>query len=200
MATTTSWRQLRVKVKVTLRLTVSQSWCRAPSGAHDQIVIKLLLFDSYGLVFVGLSLTRVRVCLLYILLTLDSVVFLGSESIGTRDHILLSQGWDFPFRRLLRLAGSRWRYSNPPLRGWDYNSTATDSVYNLGTDPIENIALPTVLHCGVTCLLPRKRVYRSITAQRPSFPTPLFQLLSCHVTIYTICFYIKETDNFAHRV
>jgi hypothetical protein len=40
--------------------------------------------------------------------------FLGSESLGTRDHILLSQIWDFPFRCLLRLAGSRWRYSNPP--------------------------------------------------------------------------------------
>jgi hypothetical protein len=31
-----------------------------------------------------------------------------------RDHILLSQIWDFPFRRLLRLTGSRWRYSTPP--------------------------------------------------------------------------------------
>jgi hypothetical protein len=45
---------------------------------------------------------------------LASVVFLRSESLGTRDHILLSQIWDFPFRRLLRVAGSRWRYSNPP--------------------------------------------------------------------------------------
>jgi hypothetical protein len=43
-----------LKVKVTLWLTVSQSvsksWCRAPSGAHNQI---LLLFDSYGLVLCG---------------------------------------------------------------------------------------------------------------------------------------------------
>jgi hypothetical protein len=30
-------------------------------------------------------------CLLYMLLALASVVFLGSESLGTRDHILLSQ-------------------------------------------------------------------------------------------------------------
>jgi hypothetical protein len=43
-----------------------------------------------------------------------SVFLLGSESLGTRDHILLSLTWDFPFRRLLRLSGSRWRYSNPP--------------------------------------------------------------------------------------
>jgi hypothetical protein len=61
------------------------------------------------------SLTRGRVCILYMLLALASAV-LGSESLGTRDHILLSQIWDFPFRRLLRLAGSRWRYSTPPLR------------------------------------------------------------------------------------
>jgi hypothetical protein len=52
----------------------------------------LLLFDSYGLVFVGApSLTRGRVCLLYMLLALARVVFLWSESLGTRDHILLSQ-------------------------------------------------------------------------------------------------------------
>jgi hypothetical protein len=30
--------------------SVSKSWCRAPSGAHDQY---LLFFDSYGIVFVG---------------------------------------------------------------------------------------------------------------------------------------------------
>jgi ribosomal protein L30/L7E len=31
--------QLKVKIKVTLLLTVSQSWCQAQSGAHDQIFI-----------------------------------------------------------------------------------------------------------------------------------------------------------------
>jgi hypothetical protein len=60
------------------------------------------------------SLTRGRVSLLFVLLALASAVFLGSESLGTRGHILLSQIWDFPFRHLLRLAGSRWRYSTPP--------------------------------------------------------------------------------------
>jgi hypothetical protein len=63
------------------------------------------------------SLTRGRVCLLYMLLALASAVFLWSESLGTRDHILLSQIWDFPFRHLLRLAGLRWRYSIPPPHG-----------------------------------------------------------------------------------
>jgi hypothetical protein len=31
--------------------SVSKSWCQAPSGAHDQIFS--LLFDRYGLVFMG---------------------------------------------------------------------------------------------------------------------------------------------------
>jgi hypothetical protein len=75
--------------------SISKSWCRAPFGAHDQIFITVWQLRSW---FCGApSLTRGRVCLLYMLLTLASVVFLGSESHGTRDHILLSQIWDFPF-------------------------------------------------------------------------------------------------------
>jgi hypothetical protein len=35
------WLTAQVKVKVTLRLTVSKSWYRAPSGAYDQIFICL---------------------------------------------------------------------------------------------------------------------------------------------------------------
>jgi hypothetical protein len=50
----------------------------------------LSLFDSYGL-FCGVpSLTRGRVCLLYMLLALASVVFIRSDSLGTDDHILLT--------------------------------------------------------------------------------------------------------------
>jgi hypothetical protein len=67
---------------------------------------------------------RGRVCLLYMLLALASVVFLGSESLRTRDHILLSQIWDFPFRRFLRLAESRWRYSNPSPHGFYVSSVS----------------------------------------------------------------------------
>jgi hypothetical protein len=92
--------------------SVSKSWCRAPSGAHDQILITVWQLRSC---FCGApSLTRGRVCLLYMLLALAAAVFLGSESLRSRDHILLSLIRDFPFRRLLRLAGSRWRYSTPP--------------------------------------------------------------------------------------
>jgi hypothetical protein len=65
--------------------------------------------------YITASLTRWRVCNLQLLLTLTSGFFLGSESRGTRDHILLPQIRDFPSCRLLRLAGSRWRYSTPPI-------------------------------------------------------------------------------------
>jgi hypothetical protein len=101
---------VKVKVQFTLRLTVSQSVSRGI----------LLLFDSYGLDFVWRSLWREDGSAFYTCICcwpLASLVFLGSESLGTRDHILLSQIWDFTFRRLLRLAGSRWRYSSPPTHG-----------------------------------------------------------------------------------
>jgi hypothetical protein len=95
--------------------SICKSWCRAPSGANDQIFITPWQLRSC---FCGApSLTSGLISLLYMLLALASLVFLGSESLGTRYHILLFQIWDFPFRRLLRLAGSRWRYSNQPSHG-----------------------------------------------------------------------------------
>jgi hypothetical protein len=45
------------------------------------------------------------------------------------DHILLSQIRDFPFLRLLRLAGSRWRYSNPPPQTLEHSEDMTPSIY-----------------------------------------------------------------------
>jgi hypothetical protein len=106
-----------LKLKVTLWLTLSQSVSLGVEP-HPRLMTRyLLLFDSYDLVFVD-SLSDERLGLsFYILLALASAAFLGSESLGTHDNILLSQIWDFPFRRLLRLAGSRWRYSTPPPHG-----------------------------------------------------------------------------------
>jgi hypothetical protein len=51
----------------------------------------LLYFDSYGFFLGAPSLSRGRVDLLYIPLVLASSVFLGSESLVTRNHILLYQ-------------------------------------------------------------------------------------------------------------
>jgi hypothetical protein len=72
------------------------------------------------------------------LLALASVIFLGSESLWTSNHILLSQIWDFPFRRLLRLAVSRWRYSTPPShRAIVAANIPRDALYSLGADSTE---------------------------------------------------------------
>jgi hypothetical protein len=67
--------------------------------------------------YITSSLTRGWVCYLQLLLALASILFIGSESRGTRDHILMSQIREFPFCHLLRLAGLRWRYSTPPIHG-----------------------------------------------------------------------------------
>jgi hypothetical protein len=78
--------------------SASLSWNKAPIGAYDEtfITVRQLKVCWFG----ALSLTRARVCRLQFLLVLVSAVILGSESFGTREHILLSHIWDFPFRRL----------------------------------------------------------------------------------------------------
>jgi hypothetical protein len=123
------------KVWVTLRLTVSQpvtmSWCWAHSATCDRILLPVgrLLSDNCILVSAGCPVWRENesaVC---------SAITQWSESSRTHNHTLLSHlrppiwrarftypprcpvippGTGFFLRRLLRLAGLRWRYSNPP--------------------------------------------------------------------------------------
>jgi hypothetical protein len=121
---------LRLEVEVTLWLTLSQSVCLVieyPCGTCDG----MLLSEICCLVSVGRPLWREdgsAIC---------SVITEWSESLRSRNHTLLSPprllqpggpgfriyipqehvilpGTGFPLRRLLRLAGLRWRYSNPP--------------------------------------------------------------------------------------
>jgi hypothetical protein len=68
------------------------------SGAYDQIFITVRQLEAYSCG--ALSLTRGRIYRLQILLVLASAVIFGSESRGTRDHILLSQIRDFHFHPL----------------------------------------------------------------------------------------------------
>jgi hypothetical protein len=94
-----------------LRPTVSRPvyhGIKHPSRAYDQFFIsvrqlRVCLWGALSEERTGLSFT--------IAADLTSAVILGSESHGTRNHILLSQIRNFRFRRLLRLAGLRWMYS-----------------------------------------------------------------------------------------
>jgi hypothetical protein len=116
---TTATHLLRsFSLSLILRLTVSRPvylGIKHPFGANDQIFISVRQLRVSWCE--ALSLTRGRVCRLQLLLAFASTVILWSKSRGTHDHILLCQFRDFPFRRLLRLAGLRWRYSTLPPHG-----------------------------------------------------------------------------------
>jgi hypothetical protein len=86
------------------------------------------------------SLTRGWVCHLQLVLAFASAFILRYEFRGTRDNILLSQIRDFCFRRLLRLAGLRWRCSTPLPHGSIRPRLLGSWLYSLGTDPTENTA------------------------------------------------------------
>jgi hypothetical protein len=81
--------------------------------------------------------TKGRVCRLQMLLALANAVIFGSQSGGTHGHILLPQIRDFHFRRLLRLAGIRWRYSTPPPHGKlsSQSESHSQSYYTTGGVP-----------------------------------------------------------------
>jgi hypothetical protein len=108
---------LSLSLSLMLRPTVGPPIClgiKHPFVVYDQICITV---RQLQVCWCGaLSLTRGPVCRLQLLLALASAVIHGSDSRGIREHtcILLSQIRDFPFRRLLRLAGLRWKYLTPP--------------------------------------------------------------------------------------
>jgi hypothetical protein len=138
------------------------------------------------------SLTRGWVCHLKLLLALDSAFTVRSKFRRTRDHILLSQIWDFPFFRLLRLAGLRWKYSTrwptTDLRTFFYISGRTEERAQPPTSRI----LLCFIRCHETFLnpvatlwilpaypWPRELPYRTVAQQWT------LSAFGRHVTIWT---------------
>jgi hypothetical protein len=133
---TESTLESKSQSKSQLRLTVSQS---VSLGVEPRYVWQLRSC------YCGApSLTRGRVYLLHMLLTLASEVILRSESLGTRNHILLSQIWDFSFRRL-------------PLSQFRANRIEITTSNNSSTIRCLSIATKRVLISQQSCI--RCRIY-----------------------------------------
>jgi hypothetical protein len=125
---------------VTLQLTVSRSWCRAPSGAHDQVFIAVWQLQSFSL-WGALSEERTGLSL-YMLLALASAIFLGSEPLFSHNYSYINT-WDHD----LSTGNNRKIYSNkfdtvcrnPNLRQkrkWKLNASSTSLYVSLqGNSP-----------------------------------------------------------------
>jgi hypothetical protein len=81
-----TWRSQKSKSHCDWRSPIWGTW---PDIYYSLTFTVLFLWGALSHERTGLS--------FYMLLVLASVVFLGSESLSTRDHILLSQIWDFLF-------------------------------------------------------------------------------------------------------
>jgi hypothetical protein len=78
----------------------------------------VLLSDSCGFVEMRSSLWREDRSITYNCCWFSTVQsFSGPSPVGLATIFYSPQIRDFPFRRFLRLAGSRWRYSTPPPHG-----------------------------------------------------------------------------------
>jgi hypothetical protein len=108
---------LRVRVRVTLRLTISQSVSLGVEPHLGFMTRYLLLCDCYGLVSWGaLSDERTGLSIVYAVGLCQRSLSRVRVACDSSPYFTVSN-LRLPFRRLVRLAGSRWRYSTPPPHG-----------------------------------------------------------------------------------
>jgi hypothetical protein len=107
-----------LSLSLILRPTVSRPVClgtKHPTGAYDQI---LLLSDSCRFVDLGRSVWREDGSVTYnCRWSSPAQSFSGPNTVGLATVFYCLRFETFSFRRLLRLAGLRWRYSIPPPHG-----------------------------------------------------------------------------------
>jgi hypothetical protein len=98
-------------------------WSPRPNFYYCQTVAGLLMWGAFSV--------KRRVCHLESLLVLASAVILGSESLGTHDHILLSQIQDSP-----NLEGQVPVFISPRNRVAPLNPPALGSLFVACTTPM----------------------------------------------------------------
>jgi hypothetical protein len=131
--------------------SVSKAWCRAHSGTFDQILLPVSRFQSESccLVRMGRPLWREDGSAICIAITqwsrfrrtrnhtlLSHLRLLQPGGPGSRIYIPQEQGVSaippgagFPLRRLLRLAGLRWMYFNPPSQGQENSPVFEEALF-----------------------------------------------------------------------
>jgi hypothetical protein len=144
--------------------SISSSWRQAPwDSRHSNFIFQLNTCGYCS--YVTSSLARGWVCRLQLLLVLASAVILRSESRGTHD-ILLSQIRDSPnlegqvtvFISSRDMVARIYPQALDSLFVASYDSQGYGARYISSGWTQQKTPFLTVLYCGVTCSLPRKRV------------------------------------------